>query len=98
VVDHVLSQARGFHSLLRCFQCLLRDVEVATRSSPPYPLSGCMYSIDEGRVESCASRISWDPIVFLVCWGGFRPATSDLRLSSSATVVALVCWSFGFLA
>jgi hypothetical protein len=49
-------------------------------------------------VESCARRISRDPIGFRVRWCGFRSISSDLKLSSWATVTALVRWSFGTLA
>jgi hypothetical protein len=49
-------------------------------------------------VESCARRISRDPIIFRVRWCGFMSVSSDLRLSSLAMVAALVRWSFGALA
>lgn len=41
-------------------------------SSVPYPCSGGAPSADGVYVELCVRRISWDPIVFCVCWCGFR--------------------------
>ena len=49
-------------------------------------------------MESCVRRIPWDSVVFRIRWYGLRSVSSDLRLSSSAMIAALVCWSFGTLA
>ena len=73
-------------------------LDVRIRSSPLYPRSGGASSIGRGRVESCARRISRDLIGFRVRWCGFRSVSSDLKLSSWATVTALVRWSFGTIA
>jgi hypothetical protein len=72
--------------------------EVRIRSSPPYPRSGGASCAGGGRVESCARRISWDPVGFRVRWCDFKSVSSDLRFSSLAMVAALVRWSFGALA
>jgi hypothetical protein len=50
-----------------CF-CMVKRLrpEVRIRSSPPYPCSGGAPSAGRGHVESCAQRISWDPIGFRV--------------------------------
>jgi hypothetical protein len=96
----------GFCSLFRLFfdvffvEMLKRwlYLEVRVRSSPPYPRSGGASRVGGGRVESCARRISRDPVGFHVRWCGFRSVSSDLRLSSLAMAAALVCWSFGALA
>jgi hypothetical protein len=60
------------------------------RSSMPDPRSGGASSVGEGRVKSCARRISRDPIVLCVRRYGFMLVSSDLRLSSVAMVAALV--------
>jgi hypothetical protein len=73
-------------------------LDVRIRSSPSYLRSGGASSISRGCVESCAQRISRDPIDFRVCWCGFRSVSFDLRLSSLATVATLVRWSFWFIA
>jgi hypothetical protein len=73
-------------------------LEVRIRSSPLYPGSGGASRADGGRVESCAQRISRDPIGFRIHLCGFRSVSFDLRLSSLALVAALVRWSFGALA
>jgi hypothetical protein len=72
--------------------------KIKIRSSPPYPRSGGASSVVRACVESCARRISWDPIGFHVPLCGLRSVSSDLRLSSLAMVAALVRWSFGALA
>jgi hypothetical protein len=46
-------------------------------------------------VESCAQRISWDPIGVHVSWRDFRLVSSDLRLLFLAMVVALVLVIWG---
>lgn len=64
--------------------------EVRIRSSPLYPHSGGASSAGGGRVESFVWRISWDLVYFFACWCGFKPVSSDLRLSllSSLVIVA----------
>ena len=61
-------------------------------------------------MEVCLCRISWDSVGAGLRWiyldpvfvhlrlFGFRFDLSNLQLSSSAMVAALVCWSFGVLA
>jgi hypothetical protein len=59
-------------------------LEVRIRSSPCF--SGAS-SIDRGCVELCARQTSPDLVGFHVCWYGFSPVSSHLRLSSLAMVV-----------
>jgi hypothetical protein len=97
---------KGFRSLFSLFfgvffiKMVKRrlHLEVRIRSFPSYPRSGGASRTGEGRVESCAQRISRDPVGFCIRWCGFRSVSSDLRLSSLAMVAALVRWSFGALA
>jgi hypothetical protein len=55
--------------------------EVIIRSSSPYPHSSGVYSIGGGYMESCARRISSDPVGFRVHSCGFRLVPSDLQFS-----------------
>jgi hypothetical protein len=47
-----------------------------------------IYSVSGGRVESCVSRISWDPVGLRVRLCGFRSVCFDLQLSLLEMVVA----------
>jgi hypothetical protein len=95
VAGHGLSPTGGFSSFFRFFGVffgMMRrrlHLKVKIRSSPFYPCSGGASSIDGGL---CSRRISWDSFGFRVRWCGFKSVSSNLRLSSLATVVALVRW------
>ena len=77
--------------------------EDGIKVSPPSPHSGGAPKIIGGRVEVCLRRIypRWicsDLIVVRLCLCVFGLDPFDLRYSSLAAVVVLVCWSYEALA
>ena len=87
-----------------------RLLEDGIRFFPPSPHPNGVSSIVGGCVEVCLRRISRDlvggclwwirsDLVFVrLCSCVFRLDSSDLKLSSSAAVAVLGCWSYGTLA
>ena len=80
------------------------------RSSSPRPHYGVASSVVGGRVKMCLRRISQDSVDVSLQWifldqvfvrlhlSIYELGPSDLRFSSSATVVVLLRWFCGFLA
>ena len=87
-----------------------RCPSVAIMSPTSYLRPDGANSVVGGCVEVCLRRISWDSVGAGLRWISLDPVfvclrscgsrfdLSNLQLSSSAMVAALVCWSFGALA
>jgi hypothetical protein len=72
-----------------------RHPEVRIRSFPPYPRFGGASSTNEGRVESCVRRISWDLVGFRDRFVWFKVSlfrSMVLNIGDGCCSGALVLW------